>query len=221
MITVRGTVTVMTDALTTLAAWFSPAFPIGAFSYAHGLETAVRNGIVIDRASLSDWIGNCVAQGAGRSDVVLMATAYRDPQDNDVADLAAALQPSLERHLESTAQGTAFTEAVAEGWDVPVAGPAPYPVAVGRAAAAAKLPLPETATMYLFAFAANLVSAGIRLIPLGQTDGQKVIAALQPLCHEVADAAIAADPDDIGAASLAADIASMRHETLAPRLFRS
>lgn len=206
-----------------LAAWFSPAFPVGAFAYSHGLETAVAHGAVHDRASLQDWVATALGQGAGRADAILLAAAWRAPHDPEIADLAAALNPSRERRLETLAQGSAFAATVAAAWPAPGLGAAPaaYPVAAGRAAAAHQLPLGPVLLHYLQAWSANLVGAGLRLIPLGQTDGQRVTAALSPLCAAVAAEAEGATLDDLGGCALGCDVASMRHETLEPRLFRT
>lgn len=210
----------MDEALGKLAAWLSPAYPVGAYSYSHGLEWAVEAGDVHDRESLRAWLADCLEHGAGRCDAILLAHAFRAPEDGDVAELARALQPSRERLLETEAQGAAFARTTAAVWG-PDFAPAPYPVAVGRAAAAHGVPLGETAFLYLHAFGANLVSAGVRLIPLGQTDGQRVLAALLPLARVVAAEAVTAPLDALGGCGLRADIASMRHETQYTRLFRS
>ena len=147
-----------------------------------------------------------------------------------VAELATAFQPSKERHLEATAQGRAFLSAVAAAWpndrvatltEVFAARPIPYPVAVAACAAAHDVPLAPALTAMLTAFVANIVSAGVRAIPIGQTDGQRLIAALGPVVAEVAEAAMTASLDELGGATLRADIASMKHETQYTRLFRS
>lgn len=218
--------------LTTLFAWLSPAYPVGAFSYSHGLETAVADRAVSSADGLRDWLADLLAHGAPRSDAIFLTEAHRLQSALDAGDATAgaaltalselvdALQPSAERRLESGAQGRAFaaTTAAAYGGD---STPAPYPLAVGRAAARRQIPLEPTATLYLHAFAANLVGAGVRLVPLGQTEGQRVLAELEPLCRAVAADALSATLDDIGGCALAADIASMRHETQTVRLFRS
>lgn len=203
-----------------LAAWLSPAYPVGAFSYSHGFETAIADGAIRDAATLEAWIADTLAHGAGRQDAILLAHAWRDPADEDVADLARALAPSAERRLETEAQGAAFAATTAAAWG-PEAAPAPYPVALGRAAARHGVALETTAALYLQAFASNLVSAGVRLVPLGQTDGQRVLAALGPLIRAVAADAIEAPLDALGTACFLGDIAAMRHETQDVRLFRS
>lgn len=211
----------MTDALYRLAAWLSPAYPVGAFSYSHGLEWAIGSGAVSNRQTLQDWIKDCIEHGSGRNDAILLAAAWRDPNNDEIADLAAALQPSRERHLEALAQGAAFVATTAAAWGGVSADPVAYPVAVGRAASAHDVPIADTLVLFLHAFTANLVSVGVRLIPLGQTDGQRAVADLMPICRAVAEEALAAGLDDIGGAAINSDIASMKHETQNVRLFRS
>lgn len=221
-----------------LQTWLSPAFPVGAFAYSHGLEWAVEDGTVRDLASLVAWLDGVVRHGAGRSDMILLAHAWRavtagdDAALTSVADLAAALQPSRERRLESLAQGEAFLKAVRQTWPhgtvervaatlADVGLPASLPIAVGAMSAAHGLALPATLAATLTAFVANLSSAAVRLVPLGQTDGQRAVAALMPVAVAVAAEAEAAALDDIGGVALRADIASARHETQYTRLFRS
>ena len=217
----------MTQALWKLATWLSPSYPVGAFTYSHGLETVVDEGLVTDAATARAWIADCLESGGGRSDAILLAEAWRAATANDddrldeVAALATALAPSAERQLETEAQGAAFTDVTSavEGNGYQTA--AAYPVAVGRAAAASGVPLEETVLLYLHAMASNLVSACIRLVPLGQTDGQRILAALMPLCHAVRDEALSASIEDVGGCAILSDIASMRHETQNVRLFRT
>ncbi|MBY8974627.1 urease accessory protein UreF [Rhodobacteraceae bacterium NNCM2] len=210
----------MTEALLKLHAWLSPGYPVGAYTYSHGLERAVEDGVVTSAPALAAWVEDCLTRGAGRSDAILLAHAWRAPEDDGIAELALALTPSAERLLEAEAQGAAFAQVTGDAWGEPVA-PAPYPVAVGRAAAAHRVPLAETLQVYLQAFAANLVSAAVRLVPLGQTEGQRVLAGLSPIIAALAEEAAAAPLDQIGGCAIGADIASMRHETQNVRLFRS
>jgi urease accessory protein len=224
--TITITAIIMTEARYRLMTWLSPAYPVGAFSYSHGLEYAVEAGLVTDRASLSDWIEDCLRHGAGRSDAIIAAHAWRAEDAAtraELAELALALQPSRERLLEAEAQGAAFQLVTAAVWPAEAidAAPSPYPVAIGVAARAHAIPLDEMLEAYLWAFAANLVSAGVRLVPLGQTDGQRVQATLMRVILEVAREAESSDLDDIGGCAFRADIAAMRHETQHVRLFRS
>lgn len=185
-------------------AWFSPAFPVGSFSYSHGLEWTIESGSVQDGPGLVRWIEGLVRHGSGRSDLILVGQMWRAirsgdwPRAREIMELAAALQPSHERQLESLGQGTAFVSAVAAAWPHPTLerftrafpGETALPIAVGLAAAAHRLPLAPVLTASLHAFTAHLVSAGVRLIPLGQTDGLKALAALAPVVLEVSSEAL-------------------------------
>ncbi|HVY18800.1 MAG TPA: urease accessory UreF family protein [Bauldia sp.] len=220
------------ESLQKLLAWLSPAFPVGAYTYSHGLEWAIEDGTVTSAATLETWLTAILRHGAGRTDAIVFRQAYAASGDSlrAVAELAAAFQPSKERHLESVAQGRAFFAAVMAAWPNPRLAAAvatlgsdavPYPVAVAAAAAAHDIPLEPALTATLTAFVANIVSAGVRAIPIGQSDGQRIIAALGPIVAAVAAESAGASLDDLGGAALRADIASMKHETQYTRLFRS
>ena len=227
--------TLESAALYRLMAWLSPAYPVGAFSYSSGIEWAVEAGDIKDAATLRAWLAVMLAEGGGFCDAVLFAHAHRAAADRDddalraVAELAAAFAPSKERHLETTAQGAAFVEATRAAWPCAALdrlkaawdGAIAYPVAVGTAAASHGVALEAALAAYLQAVAANWVSAGVRLVPLGQTDGQRVLAALEPIVGETARRALATALDDIGSAAFRADLASACHETQYTRLFRS
>jgi len=222
-------------ALYRLMTWLSPSFPVGGFSYSSGIEWAVEAGDIADAASLRDWLAAMLADGSGFCDGVFLAQAHRaaaaddDAALRDVAELAAAFVPSRERQLETSAQGRAFIEIARAAWScdgldrtiAPCEGPIVYPVAVGLVSAAHDIPLAPTLHGYLHALAANWISAASRLIPLGQTDSQRVLAALERVVAATADRATAATLDDLGSATFRADLASLRHETQYTRLFRS
>lgn len=209
-----------------LLTWLSPAFPVGSFGYSHGLETAIREGAVTDARELSGWIATLLEHGSGWTDAVLARAAWTAVTGEDyaaldeVAELAEALTPSLERRRETLAQGEAFLTAVA-AWQPPPILSAPYPVAVGAAAGAAGIPLEPALTAWLHAFAANLVSVAVRAIPLGQSDAVAVIAGLERPILRTASRAVASTLDDLGSGVILSDIAAMRHETLPGRLFIS
>ena len=221
----------MSASLLKLLTWLSPAFPVGGFSYSHGLETAIASGDVRDRATLRDWIAALIAHGSGWTDAVLLTEAWQAstaadaPRLAGAAELADAMAPSLERRRESLSQGAAFLTAArawpASGLLPPYGDPTPYCVAVGATAATHAVPLEPTLTAWLHAFSSNLTSIALRAVPLGQTDGVAVLAGLEPLILETAARAAASSLDDLGACALMSDIASMRHETQAVRLFIS
>ena len=218
-----------------LLVWLSPAFPVGAFAYSHGLEKAVEKGLIKDRATLSSWIEDLIAHGSLRNDLILLAAAWRAStrqnaaELSEVAELAAALQPSAERRLETITQGGSFLLQIDAAWPCAAvgllraahAGDIAYPIAVGVAAAGHDLSLAPTLLGYGMAFVGNLLSASIRLSVIGQTDGQRVTAALLPHLQEAATRAADSTLDDIASATFAADLASMQHETQYTRLFRS
>jgi urease accessory protein len=215
-------------ALLRLMAWLSPAFPVGSFSYSHGLERAVHDGLVTNRDELQDWLSALLDFGSGWNDAVLFAEARRRaaPGENlaEVAELAEALAGSHERHMETTLQGAAFLKAAA-GWPHPVLaelpGTTPYCVVVGAVAGAHGVPLADALAAFLQAFATNLVQAGIRLGVTGQTGGVETVAALEPLILATAMRAARSSLDDLGSATVMSEIAATKHETQTSRLFRS
>lgn len=221
-----------------LMTWLSPGFPVGAFAYSHGLEHAVECGDVVDAESLTRWVGGILTFGAGRVDAALFRAAWQAICDDDSPRLDWAVERgdvqrgSAEMALESATQGRAFLDTVLKVWPQPrlstwrqhldQSGRQPaYPVAVGVCCALATIPLRPALVAYLHAFSTNLVSAVVRLVPLGQTDGQRTIAALEQNIVDAAAAALRREPDDLGSAALAVDWHSIQHETQYTRLFRS
>lgn len=233
--TTRIRMTMSTEVLYRLLTWLSPSYPVGAFSYSHGLETAVEEGAVRDRDGLAHYIATVLRHGAGRVDGALLAAAWRAAVAGDAAaldaaaQLAAAWRGTAETALETMQQGTSFVLVTQAAWPDPrfaafaarQGGRLAHPVAFGAAAGFAGIPLRAAVSAWLAAFAANLVSAGVRLVPLGQTDGQRATAALHPEVEAAADAALAAELDGVGTAAPMLDLLSMRHETQYTRLFRS
>jgi urease accessory protein len=222
----------MASDLYRLLAWLSPAYPIGAFSYSHGVETAVEEGFITDRVSLIVWLQTVLRDGTGRVDGALFAAAWRaaDARDwplfNSVAARAAAWRGTSEMALESRQQGGSFLSITRTAWPHPalddVGDELALPVAVALAAAAHGIALQTALEGYLHAFTANLISAGVRVVPLGQSDGQLALAALEPAVRATAEAALAVtDLDEVGSTTPLLDWCSLRHETQYTRLFRS
>lgn len=255
-----------TAALYQLMSWLSPSYPVGAYTYSHGLETAVEQGLVTDEPSARDWIGDVVTHGGGFADLVFLhhahaaALAGDGDQLADVNALAVAFSPSAELLRETTAQGAAFADvtlavvADQSAGDPPVAdqfGAATepgadamssqagmtrlpltralvshadhlaYPVMVGAVAAETGVPAAPTAMAYGHGFVSNLVSACLRLAPIGQTAGQRVIAALEAVVRHAVGRAAITPLEAVSSCVLVSDICSMRHETQHTRLFRS
>ena len=224
------------DPLYRLLAWLSPAYPIGAFSYSHGIEMAVEQGFICDRASLIEWIGSVLRDGTGKVDGALFAVAWRAADEQDwptfdaIAERAAAWRGTSEMALESRQQGGSFLSITRTAWPRPaldavherLGGELPLPVAVALAAAAHGVPLQGALVGYLHAFTANLISAAVRTVPLGQTDGQLALTALEAYVNRAARAAVAVSSlDEVGTATPLLDWCSLSHETQYTRLFRS
>lgn len=216
------------QALQRLLTWLSPAFPIGAFAWSAGLETAIAGRQVRDQATTMAWISDNLHHGGPRTDAILLAHAYRAIGERatlaELADLCLALTPARERHEETLALGNAFM-AAASAWPSPLyrnrPAACPYPIAVGAVAAANGVALDDTLVAYLSAIVQGQVSVALRLVPLGQTAGLAVIAGLEGEVSAIAAAASTATLADIGSIAYATDIAQMRHETLGTRIFRS
>ena len=219
-----------------LLTWLSPGFPIGAFSFSHSLEAAVESDCVRDRSSLQQWICAIVTWGSGRIDADILREAYGTAAAGDLPALVAvnrrgaAFRATSEMALEMAAQGAAFLdtlraawpERLLERWAVTLNNdPVCYAAAVGAVTARAEIPLDWALTAYLQAMASNLVSAGLRLGIIGQTDGQRILAALEPVIAAAALAATTRGPEAFGSATFAVELASMAHETQYTRLFRS
>jgi urease accessory protein len=218
-----------------LMTWLSPAYPVGAFSYSGGIEWAVEAGDIDDANTLRHWLAAMLSDGAGLSDGILFCHAHRAAACGDdaalieAAELAAAFVPTRERHLETIALGRAFVDVTQAAWPCHAltrlqklwSGPVAYPIAVGVACAGHTISLAPAAHAFLTALTANWISAGVRLIPLGHTDGQRLACALEPEVARTAQRALDAGLDDLGSATFRADLASARHETQYTRLFRS
>jgi urease accessory protein len=227
--------TLSQDALYRLLTWFSPTYPIGAFSYSSGIEWAVEAGDVTSAETLRAWLESILNCGAGINDGILFSQIHRAVGCDDtaamveIAELAAAFAPTRERYVETTTMGRAFMEVAQAAWPCAALtklvalwpGSIAYPVAAGAACAGHCIPLVLALHTFLTALCANWISAGVRLVPLGHTDGQCVLSALEPAVAASTNRALAAHLDDLASATIRADIASARHETQYTRLFRS
>jgi urease accessory protein len=219
------------QAVLPLLAWLSPSYPVGSYAYSHTLEWAVEIGDVTDEASLVAWLSDLMVFGSGRNDAILLCHAYRATEAADagalheVNELALALAPSAELHLESSQQGRSFLDATLAAWPsprlIPLEGEVAFPVAVGMAAAAHGVPLLATASAYLLALVQTLISAAIRSAPIGQTAGTRVCAIMMPTVQRLAEETLGLSLGDVGSATFRADLGSFHHENQYTRLFRS
>jgi len=240
---ITGTITAMDDlaksseapglgqGILPLFAWLSPSYPVGCFAYSHTLEWAVEAGDVRDEATLVAWLADLMTLGFCRNDALLLSHAYRavvaedDAALADINELALALSPSAELYLETSQQGRSFLDATLAAWPAPglrtLDGDVAFPVAIGMASAGHSIPLALTLDGYLFGLVQTLVSAAIRLAPIGQTAGVRVCAALTPTVREVALQALDQPLEAVGGATFRADLGSFHHENQYTRLFRS
>ena len=214
-----------------LFAWLSPSYPVGCYAYSHALEWAVEAGDVSDETTLVAWLTDLLTLGLGRNDAILLSHAYRAVEQGHrrdletVNELALALSPSAELYLETSQQGRSFLDATLAAWPSPhlppLEGDVAFPVAIGMAAAAHSVPLPITSQAYLFGLVQTLVSAAIRLAPIGQTGGIRVSAALAGTAQDIAHQGMSLTLDNIGGSTFRADLGSFHHENQYTRLFRS
>ena len=219
-----------------LLAWLSPAFPVGSFAFSHALEAAAEGGSVADRASLQNWVSTVIVCGSGRIDSDILRDAYRAAVVDDVEALlfanrrGLAFRATAEMAIETTSQGAAFLDTCRAAWPEPFLDrwakaldgvSVCYAAALGAAIARAGLPLEWALTGYLQTMASHLVSTGLRLGIVGQTDGQRILAALEPVICTAAARPLTREPEAFGSATFAVELASMAHETQYTRLFRS
>jgi urease accessory protein len=225
-------------ALLRLQSWLSPAFPTGAYSYSHGLEWAVEAGYVNDRKSLVDWLEADLSYGSGRNEAIFFSEAWRCAIDDDraklyeIAELAAAFRGTSEFALETSQQAAACLTTLRQVWPDSLLDwlsetlrqhriqPA-LAVVLGVRSATQTIPASIGLPAYVQSYTANLVTAGVRLVPLGQTDGQLAIAELEQAILAASMEAERATIDDLGSAAFMVDLASMEHGTQYTRLFRS
>jgi urease accessory protein len=206
--------------LTTLQ-WLSPGFPIGAFAYSHGLEWAIAEERVTDAASLEAWLIDLFSHGSAKTDAILLARAAQGQDPAALDDWARSLAASHERRIEAHDQGRAFSRILRDAWHHAPTPDYTLPVALGHAAHLEGLAPESVTAAYLHAFAANLTSVALRLVPLGQTDGQRVQRALAPFVLTFAKSAQSAPDEELSSAAFLSDIASMAHATLEPRIFKT
>ena len=216
-----------------LMTWLSPAYPVGAYAFSHGVEHVVESGAIIDRESAYQWIRDLLRQGNGRADLVFLKDAWDACAETEtltgIARYAIAFQATSELRTETLAQGRAFANVTRDAWPTSRLGRVldaigedlAYPVVVGAVARCHGIAKRDAMVAYGHGFAANLVSAAVRLVPLGQTDGQRMTAKLEGVVESSVEAASALTYDKVSNATFMSDIHSMKHEIQYTRLFRS
>ena len=198
--------------------WFSPNFPIGSFNFSHGLEAAVEMKFIHDSFTLENWISNLITDGSGKTDVILLSNAYRGKNINE---LALALCPSKERWIESIKLGKSFSKNIRDNWSYNIEDDLTFPVALGKAGSFFSIPLDQLLIIFLQSFASNLITFGIKHIPLGQSAGQKILINLIPVIQAQSMKYKNYDIKDIGSSAFISDLASMYHENLKNRIYQT
>lgn len=201
-----------------LFSWFSPNFPIGSFNFSHGLEAAVEMKFIHDSFTLENWISNLITDGSGKTDVILLSNAYRGKNINE---LALALCPSKERWIESIKLGKSFSKNIRDNWSYNIEDDLAFPVALGKAGSFFSIPLDQLLIIFLQSFASNLITFGMKHIPLGQSAGQKILINLIPVIQAQSMKYKNYDIKDIGSCAFISDLASMYHENLKNRIYQT
>ena len=201
-----------------LFSWFSPNFPIGSFNFSHGLEAAVEMKFIHDNFTLENWISNLITDGSGKTDVILLSNAYRGKNINE---LALALCPSKERWIESIKLGKSFSKNIRDNWSYNIEDDLAFPVALGKAGSFFSIPLDQLLIIFLQSFVSNLITFGMKHIPLGQSAGQKILINLIPVIQAQSMKYKNYDIKDIGSSAFISDLASMYHENLKNRIYQT
>ena len=201
-----------------LFSWFSPNFPIGSFNFSHGLEAAVEMKFIHDSFTLENWISNLITDGSGKTDIILLSNAYRGKNINE---LALALCPSKERWIESIKLGKSFSKNIRDNWSYNIEDELAFPVALGKAGSFFSIPLDQLLMIFLQSFVSNLITFGIKHIPLGQSAGQKILINLIPVIQAQSMKYKNYDIKDIGSSAFISDLASMYHENLKNRIYQT
>ena len=201
-----------------LFSWFSPNFPIGSFNFSHGLEAAVEMKFIHDSFTLENWISNLITDGSGKTDVILLSNAYRGKNINE---LALALCPSKERWIESIKLGKSFSKNIRDNWSYNIEDDLAFPVALGKAGSFFSIPLDQLLIIFLQSFASNLITFGMKHIPLGQSAGQKILINLIPVIQAQSMKYKNYDIKDIGSCAFISDLTSMYHENLKNRIYQT
>lgn len=206
--------------LITVMQWLSPAFPIGGFAYSHGLEWAINKGYVSNREELQKWISDLLEYGSLKNDAILIKLVLQGSDPKEINELALALCSASERLSETQLQGGAFCKIMREVWSLEI-DELTLPIALALAAKNESIDQNLVVPAYLHSFCSNLISVAMRLIPIGQTDGQKTLRELSPLISDSVRAVAKSDKDDLGSACFLSDVSAMQHEYLQPRVFKT
>lgn len=210
----------------------SPMLPVGAYAYSQGLEWAVESGWVHDETSAASWIGGVLGQGPAQLEVPVLARLYRAWEINDVERVhywsryLDAARESGELQAEARQLGESLAvlltqlgiEAASPWKEIEYAG---FPTLFALAAVHYRVPLPEAALGFLWTWCENQVAAAMKLVPLGQAAGQRILSILIGQLPAAVECGLVLPNQAIGVTAPRLAIGSARHETQYTRLFRS
>ena len=206
------------ESLQILQTWFSPLFPVGSFSYSHGLEAMINDNLIKSKEDILEYLKCILKYGSGKNDIILIKYAY---QGEEINDLALSLCPTKERKIESIEMGNAFRKVLEDSWNYKIQENTAYPVSVGKAAKYFKIPLNLTIIYYLQSFASNLINVCIKHIPIGQKVGQDCIIQMYDLIREIENESKNLELEDLGGVCFNSDIYSIKHENLKTRIYKT
>jgi urease accessory protein len=211
----------------------SPALPVGAYSYSEGLETLVENNIINNQECLLHWLQAELRYGAIRLEAAVMLRAYNCVKMGDLEALSrwnmwlSAVRETEELRNSSLQMGRSLIQLFGKLQPEikpladAVGNSCNYAIAFGIAAAYWDINIQAAVLGYLHSWVNNLITAGVKLIPLGQTAGQQLLLNLQPLISDATASILSLEDDNLSCCSWGLSLASMAHETQYTRLFRS
>ena len=201
----------------------SPTLPVGAYSYSQGLEAAIDASIVIDAESAQQWIGDVMEFSMSRMEVPIVFRMIKNPSETETLNaLFLASRETAELRAETVQMGYSLNRLLPSLGVEPLVFEEPsFPAAFAAAVNAWQIDPHEALQAYLWSWLENQVMAAVKAVPLGQTDGQRMLLSLANRIPEVVGNAIALRDDDIGSFAPGFAILSSKHETQYSRLFRS
>lgn len=210
----------------------SPALPVGAYTYSEGLETLVQAEQIGDAQTLQTWLEQELRYGAIRLEAAVLVRVYQAATEQNLDQIyswnqwLSALRDSRELREQSWQMGQSLRRLLQtlqphQPWLNDSEAPVNFAVVFGLAALGWQIELPTAVLGYLQSWTTNLVTAGVRLIPLGQTQGQQILQGLQPQLIQTSAQVLELTDRDLTCCSWGVSMASMQHETLYSRLFRS
>jgi len=207
----------------------SPSLPVGAYSYSEGIETLVTENKIKNALTLQDWLEGELNWGSIRLDTAIVLRSYSQNsldywnqwlsavrETQELRDMSHQMGYSLLR-LIASCEPVLHQRLIIELSDSPVN----FAVIFGALAGYWQIPLPDTILGYLHSWANNLVGAGLKLIPLGQTEGQKILITLQPTLLKTRQEVLTIEDEELFSCGWGLSLASMTHANLYSRLFRS